>query len=358
MRSFFRALLGRPTAFLSLLLLALLYLAMLLAEPVAPHTPVKSWPEYSFHPPNLRIWSPELGLRLQVQRQELINPVTFRYVRIKGEYAPVRFMVKGEPYRLWGVIPGDRHLLGTAKDSPYPLFLFGTDNLGRDLFSRIIYGSRISLTIGFAGIFIALSLAIILGGLAGYFGGITDALIMRAAEFFMLIPGLYMILFLRSVLSRNMDSGQSFMVITVILSFVGWPGSARMIRGMVHSLKNEDFIANARLEGIPPLFIIFRQIIPQISSLLIVSIALGIPGFILGETALSYLGLGIMDPAVSWGSLINRDITTLNNLKNFPWLLAPGFFLLAVTLGFNYLGDLLRDFYDPWYIIRQKKRRR
>jgi peptide/nickel transport system permease protein len=356
MKPFTRALVGRPAALLSAIVLGVLYGAMLVAEFAAPYNPVKSWPEYGYHPPNLGIYSRELGLRLQVQRQEMINPVTFRYVRIRGEYAPVRFFVKGEPYRLFGLLPADRHLFGTERESPVPMFLFGTDNLGRDIFSRIIYGSRISLTIGFVGIFISLTLAIILGGIAGYYGGLTDSAIMRAAEFFMLIPGLYMILFLRSVLSRNMDSGQSFMIITVILSFVGWPGSARMIRGMVHSLKNEDYISNAKLEGIPSVWIIFRQIIPQISSLLIVSIALGIPGFILGETALSYLGLGIMDPAVSWGSLINRDITTLNNIKNFPWLLVPGYFLLAVTLAFNYLGDLLRDYYDPWYIIKKRRR--
>jgi peptide/nickel transport system permease protein len=229
----------------------------------------------------------------------------------------------------------------------------GSDNLGRDLFSRIIYGSRISLSIGFIGIFISMTLAILFGGLAGFYGGITDWLIMRFSEFFILIPGLYMILFLRSILSSSMDSGQSYMVITVILSFVGWPGTARLIRGMVHSIKREDFIQNAILDGIPAVSIIYKQIIPQMSSIIIVSIALGIPGFILGETALSYLGLGIVDPAVSWGSLINRDISTINNLRNYPWVLTPGLFLLITTLAFNFIGDLLRDVFDPYYKDRR-----
>ncbi|MBR1721368.1 MAG: dipeptide/oligopeptide/nickel ABC transporter permease/ATP-binding protein, partial [Treponema sp.] len=219
------------------------------------------------------------------------------------------------------------------------------------LFSRMVYGSRISLTIGFVASAISLVLAILLGGIAGYYGGKTDWAIMRFSEFFMLIPGLYLILFLRSLLNSKMDSGTSYMIITVILSLVGWPGTARTLRGMVHSIKREEFVLDAGLEGIPSTVIIFVHIIPQITSLLIVSTTLAIPGFIMSETTLSYLGLGIADPAVSWGSLINRDISTLSNLKNFPWLLTPVWLLLAVTLAFNFLGDALRDYFDPYHVI-------
>jgi len=158
-------------------------------------------------------------------------------------------------------------------------------------------------------------------------------------------------------MASNMDPGQSYMMITIILSLVGWPGSARTIRGMVHSIKREEFVLNAKLEMIPSVVIIFRHIIPQIASLLIVSVALSIPGFIMTETVLSYLGLGITDPAVSWGSLIKRDLSTIANLRAFPWLLSPVWFLLGVTLAFNFIGDALRDFFDPYHtrIIRNEK---
>jgi peptide/nickel transport system permease protein len=349
MKKFLIYLRSRPLGMASVVVLTLLYLMMIFAEFAAPYSPNSSFPDKSYHPPNLRFY----GGKLQAQEWRVINTVNWKYVRIRDLYENVSFFGRGESYKLFGLIPADRHLF-TTKLGGYPVFLLGADHLGRDLFSRIVYGSRISLTIGFIASALSLFLAILFGGLSGYFGGKTDWTIMRAAEFLMLIPSLYLILFLRSIMTSSMDSGRAYMIITVILSLVGWPGSARTIRGMVHAIKREEFIQNAQLEMIPSPVIIFRHIIPQIASLLIVSVALSVPGFIMTETTLSYLGLGIADPAVSWGSLIKRDISTLANLKAYPWLLNPVWFLLGVTLAFNFLGDVLRDYFDPYHTIFYK----
>ncbi len=344
-------LLRRPLALGAAVTLVILYLGMAFCEFLAPYGPNRLFENHSDMPPNLSWYSPKLGFGPQVQTLALIDPVKRDYVRVKGEYTPVTWFVAGDDAKLWGVIP-TVHLFGTdygrdAEGRAQPVFVLGTDNLGRDVLSRLLYGSRISLTIGFVGVFVSLLLALVFGGLAGYFGGAWDWIVMRLCEFIILVPSLYLILFLRSILSDHMDTGQSYMLITVILSFVGWPGTARMIRGMVHALKRQDFVANAQLESMPSLAILFRHIVPQMSSILILSVTLGVPGFILGETALSYLGLGIVDPAVSWGSMINRDGTSVSNLIAFPWLFAPGVFLVIVSLGFNFLGEWLRDLVDP-----------
>lgn len=346
----------RPLALVSVIFILILYLFMIFAEFIAPYSPSKSFEEGTFHPANV-----EFSKKGLVAREfRVLNPSSWQYAKVKGINHKIQFFVKGEKYRLLGIFPTERHLFGVLADEltgeTYPVFLFGADNLGRDMFSRIVYGSRISLTIGFVASAISLFLAIVFGGFAGFFGGIVDWTVMRFSEFFMLIPSLYLILFLRSLLNGSMDSGQSYMIITLILSLVGWPGSARTLRGMVHSIKREEFVQNAQLEKIPSIIIIFKYIIPQISSLLIVSTTLSIPGFIMSETTLSYLGLGISDPAVSWGSMINREISTLSNLKNFPWLLIPVFLLLGVTLAFNFFGDALRDYFDPYSVVFKRRK--
>ena len=351
MKRFFDYLKTRPLGLVSVIFLALLYFMMIFAEFFAPYPASLSFENNTFHPANIQL----TARGIKVREHRVIDRAVWKYARVKNKEYIHRLVwfVKGSEYKLFGVFPCRRHLFGSS--SEYPAYFLGADNLGRDLFSRIVYGSRISLTIGFVATAASLFLAVLLGGIAGYAGGGTDWSIMRLAEFFMLIPGLYFILFLRSLLNARMNSGASYMIITLILALVGWPGSARTIRGLVHSIKREEFVLDADIEGVPVPVIIFRHIIPQTASLLIVSTALSVPGFIMSETTLSYLGLGISDPAVSWGSLINRDISTLSNLRNYPWLLYPVLALLAVTLGFNFLGDALRDFFDPYNAVFSKR---
>ncbi len=256
----------------------------------------------------------------------------------------IKWFVKGWEYKLFGFIPMDIHLFGV--DRPAQFYLFGADAYGRDVLTRIFFGSRVSLTVGFAGILITFTLGLLLGGMAGYYGGWIDEILMRITEILMSIPSLYLLISLRAILPADLPSHITYLMIIVILSFIGWPGMSRVIRGMVLSIKQSEYVEAARAMGYPTRRIIWKHIIPNTSTYIIVSATLAIPGYILGEAGLSFLGYGIREPQSSWGLML-AQAQRLSVLEQYPWLLLPGVFLFVAILAFNLFGDAMRDAMDP-----------
>ncbi len=239
-----------------------------------------------------------------------------------------------------------RGSLLTTRDPSARVFLLGTDGLGRDLFSRIVYGSRISLTVGLLGVAISFAIGLAVGAVAGYVGGRFDDVVMRATEVLMSLPSFYFLLALAAVIPPSLSSAQTFLMIVVIMSFIRWAGFARIIRGMVCSIRELDYVQSARALGAGRARIILRHVIPSTFGYTIVAATLSIPGFILGESALSLLGLGIQEPDASWGNLL-ADAQNVQSIAQFPWILSPGVFIFLTIMAFNFLGDYLRDTLDP-----------
>ena len=258
---------------------------------------------------------------------------------------PIRFFCLGDPYEFWGVVPGRLHLICPAEGGT--LFLLGTDRLGRDMASRLIYGGRISLTVGLVGITISFLLGISIGGAAGYFGGWTDQIVQRVIEILRSLPELPLWMALSAALPVTWSPTLVFLGITVILGLLDWPGLARAVRSKLLSLREEDFCSAARLMGAPPSRIIGRHLLPNFMSHLIASATLSIPSMILGETALSFLGLGLRPPITSWGVLLT-EAQNIEAVALYPWLLLPMLPVVVTVLAFNFFGDGLRDAADPY----------
>lgn len=273
---------------------------------------------------------------------------TFRrgYVSDRSVPRPLRFLCRGDAYRYFDLIPGDLHLVCPPEGGT--LFLLGTDRLGRDLLSRMIYGARISLIIGLVGVAISFSLGLLFGGIAGYFGGVTDAAVQRLIEVVRSLPELPLWLALSAALPPNWSPLWVFFGITIILGLLDWPGLARAVRAKLLALREEDFVQAAELMGASPARVIGRHLIPNFMSHLIASATLAIPNMILGETALSFLGLGLRPPVTSWGVLLN-DAQNLAAVQLYPWLLLPVLPILVTVLAFNFMGDGLRDAADPYH---------
>jgi peptide/nickel transport system permease protein len=337
-------------ALIAIAVLGLMYFLAIFAGFFSVYPTNQRFPGYENAPPTLiRFYSQEAGLQRPFiyELARTVDQETFRvkFVPDKSERYPIRLLPKSEPYKLVGFIPMERRLFGVEED--VPLLLFGADQLGRDIYSRTLVGSRVSLFIGFGAVILTFFLGISFGGLAGYLGGAVDEVIMRVIDFMVATPKIPLWMALAAAIPRDWPVIRTYFTITLILSIVGWGGLARAVRGKMLSLREEDFIMAAQVYGASVPRLIFKYMIPNFLSYLLVSVTLSIPSSILGETSLSFLGLGIQPPAVSWGTLL-KEAQQLTVVAQRPWQMIPGLFVVVAVLMFNFIGDGLRDAADPY----------
>jgi peptide/nickel transport system permease protein len=333
------------------ILLLLFYVLAIGAGFFAPYDPYTAQAQGSLLPPTQIYWQDDSGRSIgphvypTTQGPTSIETGEREFAIDRTQPSPIRLLVRGDAYKLFGFIPANIHCFGTVGAGK--LNILGTDEQGRDQFSRLLYGGQISLFIGLVGIAITFPIGMIVGGISGYFGGWIDSVTMRLVEVLMTIPGIYLLVALASVLPPGLTSAQRFLLIVVITSFISWAGLARVIRGEVLSLREREFVQAAKVMGANPLYIIIRHILPQTATYTIISATLAIPGFIVAESVLSLIGLGIQQPDPSWGNMLSSS-TNASILVFQPWLVWPPAVLIILTvLAFNLLGDGLRDALDP-----------
>ena len=331
------------------IVILLLYLMVIFAEFFAPHDPRFRDINHPAVPPmRIRLFAEgRLNKPFVYGMDKTVNmeTLTRTYVANKNEKLHLGFFVRGDTYKLWGRWESNVHFFSAVGGNK--VYLFGTDRDGRDLLSRIIFGARLSLSIGLLGVSLSFLVGIVLGSISGYFGGVVDLIIQRFIEILTSIPTLPLWMGLSAALPLRWPVVKVFFFISLILSLLGWPRLARVVRGKFLSLREEDFITSAKLDGVKTTGVIFRHMLPSFISHIIAAATLAIPGMILGETALSFLGIGLQAPAISWGVLL-QDAQSVDSVVAMPWLFLPGLFVVVSVLAFNFFGDGLRDAADPY----------
>ncbi len=331
----------------SVYLLVVLYGMALFAECFAPRAQGWKNVQFVYAPPQLPQFNWTDGWHAK-RLERRVDPDTLKSDYVRGEgVIPLGFFVRGEPYHLWGWLSMDRRLFGVKDPDGPPVYLLGADKFGRDILSRLIFSARISLSIGLVAIVVTFFLGVTIGGLSGYVGGRTDNLIQRGIEVVNAFPQLPLWLALAAAMPPGWPPLRTYFAITIVLSLLGWTGLARVVRGKILALREEDYAVAARLLGAGHGRILFRHLLPGFTSHIIVSLSLSVPAMILGETALSFLGLGLRPPVVSWGVML-QDCLNLDVVANYPWLLMPVFLIILTVLAFNFLGDGMRDASDPY----------